>query len=294
MVANVSIIVHCEFVDKVKFIDAELKKLNYDSDERKKIMKDISENDKAFNEFHQALKEGRVRPNPNVRPESPQKSTITDESKHQTIKELIQMSEINKNESSKGQSAAQMESFIREHLAKIGYVQLAIEEIIRSAKIEGMIVDIYQRCVDGTMPFVDADFVIKFKITTGKLPDKKNELDAGFDLYTPEAFTLKPGERKLVKIGIFSEIPIGYWCKFHERSGLANKGIEIKGGVIDSSYRHEWGVIIRNEGQEPIIFEAFDRIAQFTIERVEPFKILQVSALDETQNRGGGFGSTGN
>ena len=43
-----------------------------------------------------------------------------------------------------------------------------------------------------------------------------------------EAVTLKPLERKLIKTGIFIQLPIGYEAQIRPRSGLAlKKGITV-------------------------------------------------------------------
>jgi dUTP pyrophosphatase len=61
-----------------------------------------------------------------------------------------------------------------------------------------------------------------------KIPTQATPSDAGYDLYTTESYTLKPGERKLLKTNISTAIPHGYYGRIAPRSGLAYKhGIDV-------------------------------------------------------------------
>ena len=71
--------------------------------------------------------------------------------------------------------------------------------------------------------------------------------DAGFDLYATEDCVIQPGEQKLIKTGISVSFSPYYYLRIAPRSGLAYKqNIDVMAGVIDSSYRGEIGVILRN------------------------------------------------
>lgn len=119
------------------------------------------------------------------------------------------------------------------------------------------------------------------------------------DVKTPDTqLVLKPNQRKLVGTGIRVAIPDGYWLKFHERSGLANKGIHVLGGVIDSGYTGELKVIMYNSGGEILYHDLTKAIAQFTVEKVTESELSLVSqeqmnyeaAIRERQDKG--FGSS--
>jgi len=58
-----------------------------------------------------------------------------------------------------------------------------------------------------------------------ELPNYETEASAGMDLRAnnSETITLKPMERKLVKTGLFMELPKGYEGQVRPRSGLALK-----------------------------------------------------------------------
>ena len=109
---------------------------------------------------------------------------------------------------------------------------------------------------------------------------------------------LGAGQRKLVGTGIRLAIPDGYWVKFHERSGLANKGIHVLGGVIDSGYTGELKVIVYNSGHDAYEHDCNKAIAQFTVEKVtkSDLELISVEDMDlqatyrERQSKG--FGSS--
>ncbi len=57
-----------------------------------------------------------------------------------------------------------------------------------------------------------------------QLPKYETEFSSGVDLRSDsEEFTLQPLERKLVKTGLFFEIPKGFEGQVRPRSGLALK-----------------------------------------------------------------------
>jgi deoxyuridine 5'-triphosphate nucleotidohydrolase len=127
-----------------------------------------------------------------------------------------------------------------------------------------------------------------------RLPQRGTAFSAGADLYCLEAFTLAPGERKLVPTGLVIEIPSGFYGRVAPRSGLAVRhGIDVLAGVIDADYRAEVKVPLINFGQEPVSFNAGERIAQLIIEQAAMCDYVWSEDLSDTSRGEGGFGSTG-
>ncbi len=131
-----------------------------------------------------------------------------------------------------------------------------------------------------------------------ELPQYETEGSAGMDLRAnlEEDVVLKPLERKLIKTGLFIELPLGTEAQIRPRSGLAfKKGITVLNspGTIDADYRGEIGVLLVNLSNEN--FEVIDgeRIAQMVIAKHEQPELLLVQKLGDTQRGAGGFGSTG-
>jgi len=138
--------------------------------------------------------------------------------------------------------------------------------------------------------------IIKFEILQNKglIPVYANPGDAGFDLYSTITVKLKKGETMVVPLGIAAEFSRKYFVSFRDKSGLAAKyGLHVLGGVVDSSYRGEWKVILVNLGKLDYKIKRGDKIAQGILQPIEIASIKQVKNLDETQRGTCGFGSTG-
>jgi dUTP pyrophosphatase len=98
----------------------------------------------------------------------------------------------------------------------------------------------------------------------------------------------------LVSTGLAVKIPEGYYGRVASRSGLAVKScLEVGAGVIDSDYRGEVKVLVRNLGGKPFQLNHGDRIAQLIIEKITTPDIEEVDDLDVTERGAAGFGSTG-
>ena len=126
-----------------------------------------------------------------------------------------------------------------------------------------------------------------------QLPKRAHPSDAGADLFSYESCEIYPGEQKLVDTGIAIKIPEGYGGFIFNRSSQGKKGITIPHsvGVIDSDYRGNLKVLLKNIGEDPYKIEVGDRIAQLVIMPVllPEFKDI----WNDTQRGTGGFGSTG-
>ncbi len=125
------------------------------------------------------------------------------------------------------------------------------------------------------------------------LPQRANPTDAGADLRSAEAVEIYPGEQKLVDCGVAVKIPKGYAGFVFNRSSQGKRGITIPHsvGVIDSDYRGNIKVILRNLSEDPYKIEVGDRIAQLVI---MPILLCNfVDTWNDTARGTGGFGSTG-
>ena len=162
---------------------------------------------------------------------------------------------------------------------------------------------------------------IPCEITEGmNLPTYANEGDAGLDIYSPKEYTINPGETIIIPTGIKVAIPEGYAILIQPRSGQSAKTklrIANTPGLIDSGYRDEIGVIVENieppfkdidyefdnngeihiksilHGQPYTITEG-QRFAQMRLAQVPTASFVQVESVANLgENRGGGFGHTG-
>ncbi len=140
--------------------------------------------------------------------------------------------------------------------------------------------------------------VLVINKSNNELPAYETIASAGLDVraFIEDSITLKPFERKLVKTGLFLEIPVGYEAQVRPRSGFALKnGVTVLNspGTIDADYRGEVGVILINLSQENVEIRSGDRIAQLVFAKVEQAEWNEVETLSETERGQGGFGSTG-
>ena len=131
-----------------------------------------------------------------------------------------------------------------------------------------------------------------------KHPDYATSLSAGVDLRAnlKDIMSLQPLERKLIKTGIYLELPKGYEAQIRPRSGLAYKnGITVLNspGTIDADYRGEISVLLVNLSNQQFVIHDGDRIAQMVIAKHETAEWDLVKDLNESARGEGGFGSTG-
>nr|XP_033785733.1 uncharacterized protein LOC117353657 [Geotrypetes seraphini] len=95
-----------------------------------------------------------------------------------------------------------------------------------------------------------------------QLPIRATDGSAGLDVYCPNECKLDPQIVKPIQTGLGVLIPKGYYGQICPQSSLALKGVTIMGGVIDSDYRGEIGILLLNLGKEAIILQKGDRVAQ--------------------------------
>jgi dUTP pyrophosphatase len=138
------------------------------------------------------------------------------------------------------------------------------------------------------------NFKVKLLSPNAKAPAYAHDGDAGMDVYSCEDYNLQPGERHMFKLGFSAEFDAGFVCLVWDRSGLAAKqGLTNLAGVIDASYRGEYGIVVLNTSSEPVNIKKGDRIAQLLIQAVQRVDVQVVQELSDTSRQGGGFGSTG-
>jgi dUTP pyrophosphatase len=127
-----------------------------------------------------------------------------------------------------------------------------------------------------------------------RIPEYAFRTDTGADLFCCEDVSIAPHEIKLVSTGIKMEFDEGWAGFILEKSGLAlKKGVQIMGGVIDSSYRGEVNVMVKNNSFETISFQRGDKVAQIEIRPVHQALFQVVRKVNDSDRGEKGFGSTG-
>lgn len=142
--------------------------------------------------------------------------------------------------------------------------------------------------------------MIRLKTTDGFEPKYQSEHSAACDLKSTIYTILEPGQRKCIPTGVWIDEVL--WDKVPKncvpelqvraRSGLSIKfGITLCNGIgtIDADYPNEIGVLLWNSGSETFTINKGDRIAQMTLNLCHRIE----NVLIKSENRTGGFGSTG-
>ena len=133
---------------------------------------------------------------------------------------------------------------------------------------------------------------------TAKLPERQTAGSVGYDISAclDAEISIMPGETHKVGSGLAIALQPGYAAFIYARSGLGIKhGIAPANcvGVIDSDYRGEIIVGLRNSSNNTYTIRDGDRIAQMVIAKCELPEINLCENLEETIRGDGGFGSTG-
>jgi dUTP pyrophosphatase len=118
---------------------------------------------------------------------------------------------------------------------------------------------------------------------------------AGFDLAVPEQISIVASQTIVIPLGFAMEIPPGYEMQIRPRSSVVLDGeLDVKFGTIDSDYRGEIALIVRNLNRSyGMWIQAGDRLAQGIICPVARAELVAVDDLSPTSRGEGGFGSTG-
>lgn len=131
------------------------------------------------------------------------------------------------------------------------------------------------------------------------IPHYTTDGAAAADLAVPtteQAFIIASGGIATIHLGFAVEIPPGYAMQILPRSGLArNHNVDVANspGLIDSDYRGEVCVLLRNSGGFGFNVLPGMRIAQAVLVKIPAMSFDVVEELSETKRGDGGFGSTG-
>ena len=133
-----------------------------------------------------------------------------------------------------------------------------------------------------------------------EIPARATAESAGYDLSAclEEPLVIKAGETVKVPTGISAAVqgvPDCVLLIYARSSTATKKGLAPANcvGVVDSDYRGEILVALRNHSGEDRVIESGERIAQLVITPVFLPEVEEAAELPETQRGAGGFGSTG-
>ena len=137
------------------------------------------------------------------------------------------------------------------------------------------------------------------RIKEVKAPQYSSDGAAGIDFFHPDNFAtiIPPGDAVLIPSGIRVIIPEGYSLIAFNKSGVAvRKELAVKACVIDSDYRGEIKIHLKNESKEYQTIHGGDKFIQLIFMLTPQVDLLEINdeeyTSDETKRGDGGFGST--
>lgn len=128
-----------------------------------------------------------------------------------------------------------------------------------------------------------------------QIPQYATSGAACFDLVSVAAGKVTPGGSAVFDTGLQFEVPEGHVMVIHSRSGHGFKHdvrLSNAAGILDSDYRGNTLVKLRNDGSENFWVKQGDRIAQAMIIPVFTVGFTVCEQLSDTARGAGGFGST--
>lgn len=128
------------------------------------------------------------------------------------------------------------------------------------------------------------------------VPQYQHPGDAGFDLCVCESVTIDAGGVAILPTGLAVAIPAGFELQIRLRSSVALHTPLIlpnAPATVDSGYRGELGIIVRNLGLSAFTVKKGERIAQGVVARVYEAKFCETGNLPPSARGCGGYGSTG-
>ena len=143
-------------------------------------------------------------------------------------------------------------------------------------------------------PILDAAYI--HLTNDAPIPTYATDGSAGFDIAANETVTINPGHWVRISTGVHIQLPVDQELQIRSRSGIAyRKGLVVHQGIgtIDSDYRGEVQVMLRNTGPNAVTVNRGDRIAQGVIAPVIRVEFEVVDKLDDTVRGEAGFGSSG-
>lgn len=120
---------------------------------------------------------------------------------------------------------------------------------------------------------------------------------ACFDIQSASDAVIPPGGTAILDTGLRFRIPVGHVLMVYSRSGHGFKhdvSLSNGTGVIDSDYRGELKVKLRNDGAAPFTVKHGDRVAQAMLIQLPNLHMIAGTVENDTARGTGGFGSTGN
>lgn len=116
------------------------------------------------------------------------------------------------------------------------------------------------------------------------------------DEFGDKPIVLRPGAQAILHTGLAFEVPPGWVLAVYSRSGHGFKDetrLSNCVGQIDSNYRGELMVALKNDGKARVTIKHGDRVVQARLEPAPEIELIEVDELSPTNRGAAGFGSSG-
>lgn len=129
-----------------------------------------------------------------------------------------------------------------------------------------------------------------------EIPRYRHPGDSGFDLCIVETVVIPASGVKILPTGLAIALPIGLELQVRLRSSASLQTpliIPNAPGTVDSGYRGEIGIIVRNLSDKPFVVQKGERIAQGIIAPVVKANFEECEQLPDSERGQDSYGSTG-
>ena len=139
------------------------------------------------------------------------------------------------------------------------------------------------------MDLIELPFV---KISTDAItPTRATEGLVGLDFYSPADYVIPPHNQLMIPTQIKLQIPLGYYGRLAQKSGLAIlHQLHVGAGVINPDYTGEIMVLLINTASCVHSIKKGDPIAQLILEKVSVPILREVQQLPPTTRGAHGCG----
>lgn len=116
-----------------------------------------------------------------------------------------------------------------------------------------------------------------------------------YNLETIKGLSISPKQTVLIGTGLVFEIEENIELQVRPRSGVSMKDIVVTNspGTIDSNYKGQVKLIIKNTGDTNFYVNYLDRLAQGVFCPIYTPEIVEVNEVGESERGDKGFGSSG-
>lgn len=150
-------------------------------------------------------------------------------------------------------------------------------------------------CSRGMKIYPEKPITVLFKklSPSAKSPEKKDPMDAGYDIFALHRHDIQPGETQEIRTGLAFEPPPFIYFTVNGKSTFGSKAIHTYRGIVDAGYRGELSVFMTNGSRDVVTIQKHQKFAQLIFHYIMPVNFVVTDELSASQRGEGKQGSTG-